>query len=878
MRREVGGFVSAPVVEPGGDMLAMISEVAHLLSVFCRVLVLMAALVAPGAAQPPNVVLIIGDDQAWTDFGFMGHPDIKTPRLDALARQSAVFPRGYVPSSLCRPSLASIITGLYPQEHKITGNDPPRGTDRAEMLRHIDAVATLPRLLAARGYRSFQAGKWWEGGHERGGFTDGMTHGDPSRGGRHGDDGLKIGRASMKPVFDFIDGGDGAPFFLWYAPFLPHTPHNPPERLLAKYRDGRPEFIARYFAMCEWFDETCGALLDHLDDRGLARDTIVLFVTDNGWIQRPDRRGFAPRSKRSPYEAGVRTPIMVRWPGVVSAGEHAHPVSSVDLAPTILTACGVDVPPSMRGQDLVAVATGDEAPHGAVFGATFTHDVVDLGDPRASLTHSFVIEGGWKLIQPGSTSSPPELYDLSVDQDERRDRASEHPERIAHLTSRLRDWWPAAPPRRPNILLLVTDDQRADAMSCAGHPVLSTPRLDRLAAAGVRFTNAFVTTSICAASRATLLTSMHERRHGYTFRTPPLAAGYTELSYPRLMRQAGYRTGFVGKFGVRTEAGAAQQMFEVFKPRARRPNFVEGADGERRHFTDMIGDDAIDFLAADDERPFCLSVSFHAPHAEDGDPRQYIWPVPDSSLFEDAEIPQPANAAPEFFEAQPEFLRRSLNRVRWRWRFDSEDKRQQMTRGYYRMIAGVDRVVGRVLDHLEERGLEEETVVIFTSDNGYFLGERGFAGKWLIHEESIRVPLVVFDPRAPSNRRGITVDPMVLNLDLAPTILDLAGVAVPGAYQGRSLSPWLQGEFVADWRTDFLYEHLFDHREIPKSSGVRQVHWSYVNYFEQSPPYEELYDLVNDPTQTRNLASDPERADVLAAMRARREHLLREIR
>jgi arylsulfatase A-like enzyme len=210
--------------------------------------------------------------------------------------------------------------------------------------------------------------------------------------------------------------------------------------------------------------------------------------------------------------------------------------------------------------------------------------------------------------------------------------------------------------------------------------------------------------------------------------------------------------------------------------------------------------------------------------------------------------------------------------VRWGWRFDNEAKRRSMTRGYYRMISGVDRVVGRVLDELRRLRLDGDTIVLFTSDNGYFLGERGFAGKWLIHEESIRVPLIVRDPRAAAERRGVTAGPMVLNIDLAPTILELAGVAVPDTYQGRSLTGWLSGDVPA-WRHDFLYEHLFDHPKIPKSTGVRTEHWTYVRYFEQEPPFEELYDLRADPGQVNNLAGDSEHGAVLRRLRARRRVL-----
>ncbi len=244
----------------------------------------------------PNIVLIISDDQSWTDYGFMGHPVIQTPCLDRLARQGMTFGRGYVPTSLCRPSLATIITGLYPAQHFITGNDlaMPKGMGKLqyEMVvtyfnLKIKRLDNLPSMLAKKGYLSFQSGKWWEGSFQDGGFTHGMTHGIRSRGGRHGDEGLKIGREGLKPIFDFIDQAGNQPFFVWYAPFLPHAPHNPPARFLEKYNTAdRPIELAKYYAMCSWFDETCGQLVDYIDQNGLGEKTLVLYVADNGWIQR----------------------------------------------------------------------------------------------------------------------------------------------------------------------------------------------------------------------------------------------------------------------------------------------------------------------------------------------------------------------------------------------------------------------------------------------------------------------------------------------------------------------------------------------------------------------------------------------------------------
>ena len=226
------------------------------------------------AQSRPNIVFIISDDHGWQDYGFMGHPHVKTQRLDKLAAQSLVFPRGYVPTSLCSPSLTTLLTGRYPHEHLITGNDPPAppGGKTGNWRNHPQYVAdwnamrsfitdnpTLPRLLQQQGYVSLQTGKWWLSDYKNGGFTHGMSHGDKVKGGRHGDTGLDIGRKTMQPIYDFIRDARQAqkPFFVWYAPMLPHDPHDAPARLVDKYKAQAPNLeTAKYWANIEWFDET----------------------------------------------------------------------------------------------------------------------------------------------------------------------------------------------------------------------------------------------------------------------------------------------------------------------------------------------------------------------------------------------------------------------------------------------------------------------------------------------------------------------------------------------------------------------------------------------------------------------------------------------
>ena len=432
---------------------------------------LLAGVLAPrslSAAERPNIVMIISDDQAWTDYGFLGHPQIRTPHLDRLARESVVFERGYVPTALCRPSLMSMITGRYAHQHGVTGNDPsPKyaqpdskayQAQRAELIANIDRFDTVPDLLGAEGYVSHQSGKWWEGNFRRGGFTAGMTRGFPQPGGRNGDDGLTIGRQGMQPVTDFLDQAvEGQkPFFLLYAPFLPHSPHNPPQRLLAHYESlGLPATVAKYYAMCEWFDETCGQLIEHLEARGVRDNTLIVYVTDNGWIQSPDKNCYAPRSKQTPYEGGVRTPIMFSWPARLKPAERPELVTSLDLAPTMLAAAGAKIPADLPGLNLLPeMEHGEPIERDTIFGEGFAHDIADIHNPEASLLYRWCIQDRWKLlltydgeVNRYASSHPreeqrPQLFDLLADPHEETNLAGENPEIVEKLAAAIDRWYP----------------------------------------------------------------------------------------------------------------------------------------------------------------------------------------------------------------------------------------------------------------------------------------------------------------------------------------------------------------------------------------------------------------------------------------------------
>ncbi len=426
----------------------------------------------------------------------------------------------------------------------------------------------------------------------------------------------------------------------------------------------------------------------------------------------------------------------------------------------------------------------------------------------------------------------------------------------------------------PNLLFVITDDQRFDMMGNM-NPDLQTPAMDWLAENGVRFEKAFVTTPICAASRASLLSGMVERTHRYTFITPPFDSALVQTSYPALLRAAGYETAHIGKFGVNLIAGAADSMFSVFEPLHRNPYFKEQPDGSVRHLTDITADRAIAFLDSAAAGPFALTLSFNAPHAEDSDERQYIWPAAMDTMYEDLVIAAPPLAAPAFHNALPHFLRDpeiNMNRYRWFWRFDNPEKASDMTKGYYRMISGVDAALARVMDRLEALGVADNTVVILMGDNGYFLGERGYAGKWLALEPSIRVPLLMYDPRHPEYA-GRRPEAMALNIDIAPTLLDLAGLNVPETMQGESLLAVVNDQTNGNWRTDFFIEHLMDHKQIVKHEGVRGEMFKYTRYFELEPVYEELYNFVEDPLEQHNLVDNSDYAATLEKMRARTDAL-----
>jgi uncharacterized sulfatase len=375
---------------------------------------------------------------------------------------------------------------MYTHQHRVTGNDPsplpaneanPKAKGKAKgkgkgpespayaalrekLIGNFYQHPAIPKLLADQGYLSHQSGKWWEGEPKRAGFTHAMTRGFPNPGGRHGDDGLKIGREGMEPVFEFIDHAtaEKKPFFLWYAPFMPHTPHTPPDRLFQKYKAKgiESDHVARYYAMVEWFDETCGQLMDRIEQKGLTQNTLFVYVADNGWIQDPNSQGYAPRSKQSANEGGTRQPIMFSWPGVIQPGNRGEQLcSSIDIVPTALAAAGAQAPEKLSGLNLLPILkSGEPTARKECFGETFAHDVANIDKPEDTLLYRWVVDGKWKLLltydgkldryasSHPRTEKRPQLFDLLADPHEDNNLASKNPEIVQRLADKLQAWWP----------------------------------------------------------------------------------------------------------------------------------------------------------------------------------------------------------------------------------------------------------------------------------------------------------------------------------------------------------------------------------------------------------------------------------------------------
>lgn len=434
--------------------------------------------VGPAEVDRPNIVLIIGDDHGYPDFGFMGSPYVETPHLDRLAAEGTVFTHGYNTASVCQPSLRTLLTGLYPHQFSARRSVLRRLAVQRSQREWIQVFATLPRQLAKRGYASFQAGKHWEGYYAWAGFTDGMLK--PGQSLEHAGEGRWLGRrVPLDPVYEFIDAHADQPFFLWFAPMLPHKPHDASEEYLSRY-EGRgfvPSAVG-YYANITRFDDVVGELISYLEHKGRRERTLVVYLADNGWEQKPHEEipGMlgGSRGKKSMYEMGMRTPIIFSWPGVVPGGVVSDAlVSTVDLFPTLLDYAGAPQRSERPGRSLrPLIQQGSGRGRDRVIGlnvywyrsrkpaseldereeefeefaseyeepATELEESASLGSRRPVAERSYFLrDRDWWYIWHEKRGIA-ELYDARGDPRARRDLAAQHPELLERLREQVREW------------------------------------------------------------------------------------------------------------------------------------------------------------------------------------------------------------------------------------------------------------------------------------------------------------------------------------------------------------------------------------------------------------------------------------------------------
>jgi len=464
---------------------------------------------------------------------------------------------------------------------------------------------------------------------------------------------------------------------------------------------------------------------------------------------------------------------------------------------------------------------------------------------------------------------------------------------------------------KPNIIFLLSDDQRDNTFGSMGNPYVKSPNIDQLVQEGVRFSNAYIAEPTCCPSRVAILTGSHERVNGIGFTSSyKLTEDQWKKSYPSLLRENGYYTGFIGKFGVQhyTFRGNGSEKFDYWRahdgwarfwPKTAE-NCEEYFDSEEDIITPVMGESIERFLqTAPNNKPFCLSVSFSVPH---GSQTASMYPESDEAvamlipanenpklkqhpfydtLYRGVNIKIPEETGKDPYVFIPKFiLDQSQGRMEMlKYSYNPVSCKEHHIR-YYQQISAMDDVIGGMLKSLKEKGLSENTVIIFASDHGLLMGEYGMGGKSLLYDLTLKIPCLIYDPRVSENNRGKTVDNLVSSLDLPTTILDYAGIRPPSSMQGQSLVPLLNGK-NQKWRDELFFENLYSGRDNPFCEGIRKGDWKYIrmfdgikNYMEndvnfkgREPDFEQLFNLKDDPEEKVNLIDNYEESDLLLNLR-----------
>ncbi|PCH81286.1 MAG: hypothetical protein COB96_02775 [Planctomycetota bacterium] len=671
------------------------------------------------------------------------------------------------------------------------------------------------------------------------------------------------------------------------------------------------QHLADYHGMISHMDAQIGRVLDTLEETGVADNTLVVYVSDHGLAI--GSHGLL--GKQNLYEHSMRAPLVLRGPGVPVGVVSTALTYLHDLVPTVLDYAGIEGAPldgEYDGRSLHPLLQGERQQHRRHLLTAYRREQRALTESRFKL-----IEYGKARVTQlfDLAADPQELHNLAAvpehastltrmrTQLEQLDAQAQMPDLL----------------RRPNIVFLYSDDHAAAAVSAYSQRLIDTPNIDRLANQGIRFTNAFCTNALCGPARAVVLTGQHSHINGFKDNRDSFDA--SRETFPKILQRAGYQTAVVGKWHLKSAPqgfdywevlpGQGHYYSPDFKT-------TEGEISRPGYNTDIVVDRAFDWLEnrRDTTKPFMLMCQFKAPHRSWMASPQEVGLFDDidipepPSLFDDAsglgraakdqqmsiarhmwleydlKVPllegeiadgpdrwakgrfermsaaeleawtnayQPRNRAfresglLEAAKAGDATAERAL--VRWKY--------QRYIKDYLRCIKGIDRNVGRVLDKLDELGLSEDTIVVYTSDQGFFLGEHGWYDKRFMYEPSLQVPLLVRWPGVTG--AGVSRSELVQNLDFAPTFLDLAGVKVPEWMQGESLVPILKGHGMPNWRESIYYQYFGEPtHNVAAHYGIRTAEWKLIHYPELDEW--EMFDLANDPGELTSVHADPEHA------------------
>ena len=423
---------------------------------------------------------------------------------------------------------------------------------------------------------------------------------------------------------------------------------------------------------------------------------------------------------------------------------------------------------------------------------------------------------------------------------------------------------------RPNIVFLLADDQAIISMGCYGNSDALTPNLDRLSQRGLTFDNHYDTTAICMASRASILTGKYEYQHGCNFSKGKLSTEDIKNSYPNILKRAGYITAFAGKFGINLKSELPQSLFDKWGGGPGQTSYVTAKNKTMRKYADKYPHSTMSYGAFGSEfikeasktgKPFCLSISFKAPHMPD---------TPDSrfdEIYKDKVFRKPANFGREYSKHLSEQSKQGRQWERWEsWGY--KDNYDEVMRKYHQLVYGIDQAVGMVVESLKENGVADNTVIIYTSDNGFLCGSHGYGSKVLPYEESVRVPMIIYDPRTKTKKNRRRINALTANIDIAPTIVELAGTKGSSQIDGLSLMPLLNGHQI-DIRESIAIMNCWGPVES-QYLGIVGKKWKYIYWFygEGMKPKEELFNLEEDRLELINASKDPQNNESLEEMRS----------